>query len=293
LWTGVLLGAAGCQSPSVLSDFRPAPLPVATITANGGAKPKELPPDQTARLCQAAAQDLERAGNIPEAIQLYEKARQTEPKLSDIVCRRLAVLYDFVGDFRHAQDEYDRCLKLNPRDPDLLNDYGYSCYCRGSWSDAELNFRKALALNPKHERAWINLGLTLGQQGRCDESIQAFTKVVSPAQAYANIAFVHLTQGQVEKAKVFYQLALARDPQLDLPNQVLARLDYKGDPELESIAPGARSGKRSASKEKNQRPALAPVEGAERDTPTQATDSEELLQDAPASEPSSPAPSGS
>jgi Tfp pilus assembly protein PilF len=250
-----LIALAGCQSAPTLPDFGLKPMPVSgSGHTPGAAAATELPANESAKLCLTTAQDLEKAGKVVEALQLYAKARQADPRLNDKVCRRLAVLCDYVGDYRQAQQEYERALQLTPQDADLLNDYGYSCYCRGSWDEAERLFRKALAINSKHDRAWINLGLTLGQQGRCDESMQAFGNVVTPAQAYANIGFVHLTQGQVEKAKVFYQLAASRDPNLELPGQVLAKLDYQEN-EPEMSVPSPRDSGRTSPRLQTRRPA--------------------------------------
>ncbi len=58
----------------------------------------------------------------------------------------------------------------------------------------------------------MNLGLTLAQQGRTPEALEAFGKVVGPAEAQANLGFVLLTQGKREDACAAYRQALTLDP---------------------------------------------------------------------------------
>ena len=38
-------------------------------------------------------------------------------------------------------------------------------------------YRKALAINPKHAKAWGNLGIALASTGSLEESVEPFTKV--------------------------------------------------------------------------------------------------------------------
>src|SRR5262245_5241702 len=181
---GVLWPAAGCYSltPPVvnppLSANNTAPAP----GAPGGqalSLKAEFSPGEHAKICFTTAESLEQGGKPVEAIGLYEKARQADPKLHQAT-RRLAVLYDQVGQFDKAVEEYQKAIKQFPKDPDLYNDLGYGYYCRGEWAEAEKSLRKALELNPKHERALMNLGMALGQQQRYQEALAYFERAVSP-----------------------------------------------------------------------------------------------------------------
>jgi Tfp pilus assembly protein PilF len=222
LLLGTLIPMAGCE---VLSRDSLAPALSGQASApTAPAKNLELPPDAAAEACFATAQSLAKAGQDTEAIALYEKARQAGVHQHEI-SRRLAVLYDRQGDFNKAAEEYKPLLQKNPKDADLLNDFGYSCYSQGKWSDAETQFRQAVNVNPKHARAWVNLGMTLAQLHRTQESIEAFSKVVSAAQAHCNVAFILTTQGRFDDAKAAYRKALALDPELTLARAALAKLE--------------------------------------------------------------------
>jgi Flp pilus assembly protein TadD len=213
---------AGCaQTSGVLSPGAPG------LEGGAATAAKELPPDAAAQLCLATAEALEKGGKHVEAIQLYEKARQKDPRLQH-VCRRLAVLYDRQGNFPRAQQEYDQALKLQPDDPSLLNDLGYSHYCRGNLDEAERLLRQSLAKNPTAPRTWTNLGLVLGQKGQYAESLEAFEKIVGTARAQCNLGFILTTQGKRDEARAAYREALRLDPGLKLAEGALARLE-KGE----------------------------------------------------------------
>ena len=226
----VLLGLAvvaplGCQVPLPSGSL----LPPVGGDGPAHADAKELPPTETARVCLATADALFAKGQDREAAALYEKARQADPHQKQ-VCRRLAVLYDRLGDFPAAEAEYRKALALYPRSADVRNDLGYSYYCRGDWAGAEKYLREALALDARHPRAAINLGLALAQQGNTDAALRAFSRAVSPAQAQANLAFVLTAQGKREEARAAYRQALQLDPGLALARDALAKLDGTAPP---------------------------------------------------------------
>jgi tetratricopeptide (TPR) repeat protein len=187
--------------------------------------PADLPAKDAAKLCLRTAQEYEKFKKIDEAINLYEKARASDASVAKIASRRLAVLYDLKGEFSKSAAEYEALLKANPKDADLHNDLGYSYYCRGDWSNAEQCLGKAVQLDPNHKRAWVNLGMALGQQSRWHESYDAFCKAVRPADAHSNIAFLLMTQGKTEEAKGEYKQALALDPDLRAAQAGLTRLE--------------------------------------------------------------------
>src|SRR5262249_25321510 len=128
-------------------------------------------------------------------------------------------------EFQKATDEYEALLKAHPKDADLLTDLGYSYYCRGDWANAEAYLAKAVQFDPKHKKAWVNLGLARAQQGKWDDSFQAFCQAVRPADAHCNVAFILAAQGKTDEAKAQYRQALSLDPSLRLAHDALAQLE--------------------------------------------------------------------
>jgi len=181
---------------------------------------QDLPPNQAAEVCFATARELEENGFDAQAIVQYERARQFNPRIAG-VSRRLAVLYDRTGDTARANAEYQKALNNTPNDPALLNDYGYFHYVRGNWKEAEVQFRRALAIDNSNARAWNNLGLTLAQLGNYDAAYEASAKAVGPAEARANVAMIMVSHGRFDEATRSLQQALAINPDLPRARTVL------------------------------------------------------------------------
>ena len=221
-----LASLSGCASGPLLSSLSAAKPPVAdTAPASRSESSDTLPPKQAAEACFATAKELQAHGHAPEAIILYERARQLNPQEPQ-VSRFLAVLYDQQGNDGRATTEYRKALELAPHDADLLNDFGYYFYRRRDWRHAEEQFRKAIAQSPEHERAWVNLGLALGEQERFQESLEAFSKVLGPAAAHSNVGVIltaHQRKSEAEGAVRATALAIQND--LPQPRAFLAHFE--------------------------------------------------------------------
>lgn len=195
-------------------------------TANEqGAPVLELRPSESAKVCFATAESLEKGGKETEAVQMYERARQLDVKVANQATRRMANLYGRLGEFDKAKQEYVLALQQNPNDAELLNDFGYCYYCRGLWDDSEKRLRQSIAINPKNGRAWSNLGMTLAQKGETKESLEAFQKTVSPGQAYCNLGFLLATQGKRNEACDAFKEALKHEPDLQRAAVAIAKLE--------------------------------------------------------------------
>jgi tetratricopeptide (TPR) repeat protein len=228
--------AAGCRLPAKPAGGAPPEPPAAPpaevgkhllIGPDGGqTPPTELAPKPAALACFKAAQQMEANGQTEEAAKLYEKARSLDPAAHTAAAtRRLAVVYDRLGEFTKSAAEYEAAVKAAPTDADLLNDLGYSHYSRGESEKAVAALRKAVELKPDHKRAWMNLGLALALGGRFAESYEAFAKAGKPAEACCNLAFALAAQGRTEEAKTEYRKAIELDPGLKLARAALAKLE--------------------------------------------------------------------
>ena len=254
LAAAVLVAPAGCTLWS-----KPSPESVTVSSTNSVAPPTnfpsvgpqkagkdELPSKQTARLCAATAEDMQKKGFTEQAIFLYEKAHENDPKLPN-VAHHLALLYDQQGDGARALNEFKRALETAPKDADLLNDFGYYHYHHGNMADAETWYRKALAFSPNHAQALTNLAIVLGHQRRYQESIEKFTRVVGPAAAYSNVGVLMMEQGDRSQAHDAFMQAQRLDPTLKQPQAFLAYLDH---------AEHGKYAASPASSARRQRPAL-------------------------------------
>lgn len=222
-------GGKAAEAPAGPSYLSPGEAKATLLTGPSDAAPAprpELPTKDAAKACFTAAVEMEKNGAPEEAVKLYERARAGDPATyGKTASRRLAVMYDQVGEFSKAAAEYEAVLAQTPADADLLNDLGYSHYSRGDWAAASQWLTKAVQAKPDHKRAWVNLGLALGAQGKYAESFRAFNKAVKPAEACCNLGFVLASQGKTDQAKTEYRRAVELDPGLGLARAALARLD--------------------------------------------------------------------
>jgi tetratricopeptide (TPR) repeat protein len=248
----LMWGSTGCvhmptQLPTQLTLWpskQPAERPERTAEPRTAAPTKELPNNDAAAACVVTAETLEKGGRDQDAIALCERARQLDPQREAEMTRRLAVLYGRVGQFDRAKSEFNRALARSPGDADLLNDLGYFYYSRGLWTEAETTLRNAVAAAPKHERAWVNLGMTLAQQGRYPESIEAFQKVISPGKAYCNLGFILAVQGKRDQALSAYQKAIRFESDLQMAQTALEKLNASPTPQADAPANARREQRR-------------------------------------------------
>ena len=126
-------------------------------------------------------------GRLEEARRAYELALAAKPDDPD-VHHRLAVVADKQQMFGAADDHYDAALRKRPRDPNLLSDIGYSNLLRGDNRRAETILREALAIDPSHKGAMLNLGTLYGKQGRYEDTLAVFRRGTTDAEAKQYLA---------------------------------------------------------------------------------------------------------
>lgn len=96
---------------------------------------------------------------------------------------------------------------------------GNSSYQNNNFDKAELNYRKALVIDPKSKSANYNLGNTLYSQQKFQESQEYYEKSIdknddklSRARAYHNIGNTCFKSNQLEQAILAYENALKLNP---------------------------------------------------------------------------------
>jgi len=185
---------------------------------------EELPPKEAARACLATAEQMQNAGQIEQAILLYEKARRNDPSQKTIA-HHLGVLYDIQGDSSQSLTEYKLAIEAEPKNPDVFSDLGYYYFKRNSLTDAERELRRAIQLDPKHTKALTNLGMVLAAENRFSESFEVFSQAVGPAAAHSNVGVLMAKQGRNDEARKEFHAALALDSTLRQPQAFLDYLD--------------------------------------------------------------------
>ncbi len=242
---GLLFTQAGCMG---LGQNIPGPLAKPLASSASAEHPIEASSNQVLQASLDLASKLEKSGNEADAIKQYESVLRQDANNVQAQ-RRLAVLYDNSCEFSKADDMYRKVVKALPKDADVYNDWGYSYYLRLKFDEAETKLRKALQLDPNHQRARCNLGLALGQMGRLNEAKKAFEDAhLSEAEVHCNLAFIHLCRSEKNKdtlaeARREAQLAVKLDPYCNQAKLLLAQMDNPNKTPAEVLAgqPGNKS----------------------------------------------------
>ncbi len=100
----------------------------------------------------------------------------------------LAVIADKQQLFGVADNHYEAALRKQPRNANLLNDIGYSHWLRGGDKQAEKRLLEALAVDPGHKGATLNLGTLYGKQGRYEDAYALLRKGSSEAETQQYLA---------------------------------------------------------------------------------------------------------
>lgn len=117
---------------------------------------------------------------------------------------------------------FRKALAIYPANYQALNDLG-SVYVNfaGKPDSAILFLKKAIALDPKFQPAWVNLGLAYRNKQQYDSALYCYRKVLdqNPREIKALIAMANVYDviGDFEKAVKMNMEAIKLDPESDLP----------------------------------------------------------------------------
>lgn len=128
----------------------------------------------------------------------------------------IAVQLQRAGHLDEAEIVYRRILAIEPDHPDALHFLGVLFHQRGRGDAAVELIEKSIALQPGQPDRYNNLGNVLVELGRLPEATHAYEKaiVLQPAHADAhnNLGAVLRARGQFQEAAAAYQKAIDLDP---------------------------------------------------------------------------------
>lgn len=190
--------------------------------------------------------ELEHAGAHEELGLIYLKnkkkhsARQHLDKAVQIDSSRwrshnaLGVLSDLEKEYDKAGQHYRAAIAINPNSAMLLNNLGYSYYLAGHLRQAEDLYRDAIRHAPTYQPALTNIALLYARQRQYEQAIDTLREVVEPAQAYNDVGYLALRNGDFDDAHGLLKEAIRLSPQYyDVANQNLKLIS-----ELKSKPPG-------------------------------------------------------
>jgi tetratricopeptide (TPR) repeat protein len=99
---------------------------------------------------------------------------------------------------------YERALALDPRHSDAHVNLGRILHEQGSAAAAEKHYRAAVMADPRHDVAWFNLGVALEDLGRAREAVEAYERALAldpeNADAHYNLAGIYERRGEKANA---------------------------------------------------------------------------------------------
>jgi len=121
-----------------------------------------------------------------------------------------------LGDQTHARALLDRALIEAPDNPSLHNSRGTLHFQCQDWPAAEIDFRKAIAADPKLREPHVNLGNALHAQGRPQEAEAAYRQALGLAPNDAtilnNLGVALRDQARLDAALTCFRRALDLRP---------------------------------------------------------------------------------
>jgi len=202
-------------------------------------------------------------GKFNEAINVYKKALNLEPKNVDVLIK-IGLSYRHLEEYEIAIDYYDKVLEIEPDNKTALNNIGYVMEVRGEIEDAIEMYKKSLEIDPNYDiplvnltniyfdrkeytnaitvfkdalkidplntANWIDLGRAYRFLEKYEKAIMAYSKALKLENnskiAWNNLGWVYFCTNENEKAIEAYTRSLEIDWLYDLPFSNLIKI-YK------------------------------------------------------------------
>jgi tetratricopeptide (TPR) repeat protein len=154
-----------------------------------------------------------------------------------------------------------QAAEVEPQNPLYRNAVGAVLLNVGRFPDAQVEFQKAVELDPTYADAFHNLGSAYAEQGKWDEAIGAYKKALaqtiyaSPENTYNNLGYAYWALDRRKDAEDAFRAALQLEPKL-VPSHfwlgVLLQKEGRGDEAkahlraARDLAPASTLGRRAA-----------------------------------------------
>lgn len=195
----LLFGSAWCAAPAFAQKSEAPPLEQLI-----DAKPKD--PYTRAKLRSELGSLYFRAGEIIYALEEFTTAISVDPKYAPAYSGRGLALF-YIQEFVSAEKDFKKALELDPKDPEISNNYGWFLCQTKREKEAQPYFETAYR-NPLYrtpELAMLNAGACLARLGEFDQAEDLLNRVLrfsrSNTQANFHLAGISYKRGNFEAAK--------------------------------------------------------------------------------------------
>jgi Flp pilus assembly protein TadD len=124
----------------------------------------------------------------------------------------LGVIADMTKNSAEAITHYQAALAIQPGNPMLLNNLGYSYYLSGNEIKAKHLFNQALGKDNRYERAIHNLALIDIKNGDFSTATSLFNRIMPVHESYNNIGYICMLIGRYDVADEYLRRAINESP---------------------------------------------------------------------------------
>ncbi len=124
----------------------------------------------------------------------------------------LGIIADLANNSTEAIAHYEAALAIEPNNPMLLNNLGYSYYLSGNNIKAKLFFNQALGYDNLYKRAIHNLALIEIKNGNFSTAVALFNRIMPAHESYNNIGYICMLNGQYDVADEYLRKAIDESP---------------------------------------------------------------------------------
>ncbi|HIM12542.1 TPA: tetratricopeptide repeat protein [Candidatus Poribacteria bacterium] len=158
---------------------------------------------------------LHQAGQLQQAERKCQQILRNSPQHADAL-HLLGVIAYQVGENNVATGLITQAIKIDSNQCVFFNSLGSALQEQGRLEESIQAYQQAIHIRPDYAEAYNNLGNALQEQGRLEESIQAYQKVLeiqpNHPEAYNNLGVVLKEQGRLEESIQAYQKVLEIQP---------------------------------------------------------------------------------
>jgi tetratricopeptide (TPR) repeat protein len=125
-----------------------------------------------------------RAGNLDDAVALYERATRIE-KAYGHAWTRIGIIAELKGDREEAERAYRKSVAANPEYAEAYINLGDLLKANGDLEGARAIYRAGIAQNQGHPKLWGALGALQLRAGSPDSALACFERAVACSSVYA------------------------------------------------------------------------------------------------------------
>jgi len=146
----------------------------------------------------------------------------TAPSVEDVnradTNYKLGVSYLAKEQINEAFVEFQKAIKLNPKNKNSLNALGLISTEYKEYGDAVSYYKRAISITPDYSEAMNNLGVTYVKMEEWDEAVKYFKMALenplysTPQRAYSNLGYTFYMKGDYHNAMLTLEEAIIRYP---------------------------------------------------------------------------------